>query len=1110
MSFKSQFHFQLQTKFPFNNVLFCVAVESGTNSPPQEANADLLTILREGRLTELALSVPRTEGKLKLQVRRLDDRPDLGLFVSEFHPPCNAQQVLCLHDEIVSIQGVTVVGRSPRYFAALLAKLAPGESVEVNVKRRTASKREGGGDMALKDGQPSIWSQVTADTAAPPGLRTKQKPPVSGADTTATAMSPAPAVVAGQQQGYVYVPPAITKPEDPAPQRPKSGKRNEVTISVIDTTQRARSPASSNRPSSGQLSGRPKFAGEQSPSSASSGRPLSGQATARVAGVRAQTPPRSAGRQRRPDSATKLLGATDYAESSNQRSLRRRAQTADAAADYLGDMNVTRSPTFSARSGSSSPSRRPTSSSSFGGRSESPFRKSMADGLSLLSSLSRPVFRGEALAEGQVVAMALRSIDLSGINVITLAAIKIQTWIRLVLPRRKLIRRMKNRALVQSIINDIVMLSFKRGERTVRRRDEMMFTGAAIKIQRKFRAWRDTYLSKVVVVQRFMRRTRIRKKVLWLVTKIKAGMNIYRFARRCMKRYRLLIKSKRIKLLGKWLRRYVDYVGFQNRREHIDIFNLSLRVNTFKDVTGLIAFGRRRQLETVKREAAVVKIQSIFRSYVARKFIRKRRRFKMLKKKLYNVISLFMAKLHSERSRKEMNAILLIQARLRGMRARAMMYERIVAGIKITQYWFRYRQYKKLKEYCRRIVRPVRIIIDEIRGEPLKILLTGSLKVKVSVWWSPVLHLVGPENCESIISTKRPQFMVKSSTQSVKMKILKRYVNPGRPSVSNLRLNIERGISFLDSQFHSAQSFKKPVSALESLPERAKSPANDHASLPAIGRPQTLVRKSSLRKVTEGLGDPGSPTQRRVSFSGGANASTAETSGNNLTPLQIPAQKTYTAQIKARSPLPPIESSVAGTDASSVLNDQRRSRSIAGNRSPSPQRMTTSPNHKAHNGDENESNSYENESNSSTSDRNTNDRTPSPDRMMASSPSLRKQHSRTRRSTMGEKLAGLFRGTIRGPDFIRKASVYDGRQVVSNENGGEEVLLFCDFAEEEIAIPGCHGNAVIRFDVYDGEYVVIYHHASSFVISFILLLVFILYLVADMARTYLKWLKAAA
>lgn len=32
--------------------------------------------------------------------------------------------------------------------------------------------------------------------------------------------------------------------------------------------------------------------------------------------------------------------------------------------------------------------------------------------------------------------------------------------------------------------------------------------------------------------------------------------------------------------------------------------------------------------------------------------------------------------------------------------------------------------------------------------------------------------------------------------------------------------------------------------------------------------------------------------------------------------------------------------------------------------------------------------------------------------------------------------------------------------------------VVCNFEDETIRIPGCHGNSVIKFEVFDGEYVV--------------------------------------
>lgn len=97
----------------------------------------------------LELSVPKTNGKLSIQVKRLKTRrrvtseeyktvplKSYGLIVEEFHPPCSAEGILELGDEIILAYGESLVDRSPKYFARLLYENRQFDDVIMVVRRR--------------------------------------------------------------------------------------------------------------------------------------------------------------------------------------------------------------------------------------------------------------------------------------------------------------------------------------------------------------------------------------------------------------------------------------------------------------------------------------------------------------------------------------------------------------------------------------------------------------------------------------------------------------------------------------------------------------------------------------------------------------------------------------------------------------------------------------------------------------------------------------------------------------------------------------------------------------------------------------------------------------
>jgi hypothetical protein len=76
---------------------------------------------------------------------------------------------------------------------------------------------------------------------------------------------------------------------------------------------------------------------------------------------------------------------------------------------------------------------------------------------------------------------------------------------------------------------------------------------------------------------------------------------------------------------------------------------------------------------------------------------------------------------------------------------------KILASYKIRSCWRSYKEYWKLKRCLRRGEIPLTIVLHRLRNIQSNILTTGTLKVRVSVWWSSLLHLVEKKSdCDRI------------------------------------------------------------------------------------------------------------------------------------------------------------------------------------------------------------------------------------------------------------------------------------------------------------------------------------------------------------------------
>jgi hypothetical protein len=94
-----------------------------------------------------------------------------------------------------------------------------------------------------------------------------------------------------------------------------------------------------------------------------------------------------------------------------------------------------------------------------------------------------------------------------------------------------------------------------------------------------------------------------------------------------------------------------------------------------------------------------------------------------------------------------------IQRIVRGFHARRFIYRQISAGVRLNEMWRRYLQYKSVKGMLRRIDRPHTIVLRNVRNVPKHSLASEHLKVKVSVWWHPLVRISLPLSLSHSLDT---------------------------------------------------------------------------------------------------------------------------------------------------------------------------------------------------------------------------------------------------------------------------------------------------------------------------------------------------------------------
>ena len=173
----------------------------------------------------------------------------------------------------------------------------------------------------------------------------------------------------------------------------------------------------------------------------------------------------------------------------------------------------------------------------------------------------------------------------------------------------------------------------------------------------------------------------------------------------------------------------------------------------------------RRLLYSSKKFCATV-LQCVVRRFLARKAVKAKR-----------------IHAHATRRRKMQRASLalegelgqhaaasLIQMRARGVLGRHRVIRMIRAALVICKVLRKYISYINLRKYLRRIERPCKVHVSRLSGLPSTVYnRTNTVSVRVSMYWSPLLHIATPEDIARIVTKHLPQFAVTTASYDCKI-----------------------------------------------------------------------------------------------------------------------------------------------------------------------------------------------------------------------------------------------------------------------------------------------------------------------------------------------------
>jgi len=361
---------------------------------------------------------------------------------------------------------------------------------------------------------------------------------------------------------------------------------------------------------------------------------------------------------------------------------------------------------------------------------------------------------------------------------------KIEIWYLIMSPRKKLLKRLLHRNMMLDIVYSIIDQSYNIALIRHRRRKHMLRLGAAIKIQRNYKAWVKRMQEEEAKQEQEERKQAVEYYLAIWVRAVKAGIRIFRYLRFLVKKKIIHTKlptpistpplsRNRFMLPGtpssgnggiqptglSLVRILENYINALVIHRRFDI-KMQLQNNKLLRYDNNPSDPSQRRVKLFREYgAAVILIQSVVRSYL------QRRRFFLMKQNsaMISRVAIFLSRAMRYRRRKQLelvhNAATKIQRFIRGILIRRKIYQIVHAGLKLNFMWRKYVAYKALKGQLRRVDRPYTIILHGLRDLPKKYLTSDQIKFKISVWWNPLLHIVSKNDFNVILQSKQPQYI---------------------------------------------------------------------------------------------------------------------------------------------------------------------------------------------------------------------------------------------------------------------------------------------------------------------------------------------------------------
>lgn len=410
--------------------------------------------------------------------------------------------------------------------------------------------------------------------------------------------------------------------------------------------------------------------------------------------------------------------------------------------------------------------------------------------LEIYGSLQHPYTRAEARSESQVLQIALRQVVLenTGKNLLQLAARKISAWWKLMGPRKIFWRRWRVRNTVLSILDDVVSRAVLYSSKRRRLRARLLRNGATITLQRWYRVlWNQPRQAGSKAGKPKVHQARIaesHRNEYFESPPISPTVNFPTFssagsasAAGGSSAYpdaaagafagsptRLSMRSEdNLSPLGmspapSRVSKSFTY-GSTSRRPSSP--GLDGARSSFYDVLrakkrSLVAESSKFNLRLGSKKLAALLIQCMVRKKLSQLRVKKIIEAKRNdKRKVISRASLLDPKFAQN------YAAVMIQRIARGKLARNFVVKLLQASRVLNKLYRKTVAFGNLRRSLRRIDRPLTLTIRSIRNMPAFVYNTHEfLNLKVSIYWSPLLHIMPIDDAKSFITSSLPQFTV--------------------------------------------------------------------------------------------------------------------------------------------------------------------------------------------------------------------------------------------------------------------------------------------------------------------------------------------------------------